>query len=112
MNYISWLELSLVILLGTVGQVSLKYALGSAHEPRRACVKASIIVWLSCYVVTTVLWLLALRSIPLSQAFPILGLQYALIPLVSTKVLNERMASLQWGGVALIVLGVALVGRS
>jgi undecaprenyl phosphate-alpha-L-ara4N flippase subunit ArnE len=53
-----------------------------------------------------------LRSIPLSQAFPILGLQYALIPVVSARLLKERMDPLQWCGIAFIAFGVALVGGS
>ena len=115
MTWVGGLELGLVIVLGTAGQISLKSALVSAkgHRSRHSLpVKLSLIVWMSCYAVTTVLWLVALRSIPLSQAFPILGLQYAFIPLVSARLLNERMAELQWIGIILILVGVALVGGS
>jgi undecaprenyl phosphate-alpha-L-ara4N flippase subunit ArnE len=48
----------------------------------------------------------------LSKAFPILGLQFALIPLASARYLDERIAWMQWGGIAVIALGVALVGQT
>jgi undecaprenyl phosphate-alpha-L-ara4N flippase subunit ArnE len=115
MNYEGWLELALVVLLGTSGQIALKYALLESPPLRRsvsALVSLPIFIWLVCYGATTILWLLALRTIPLSQAFPMLGLQYALIPLASGRMLRERLQPMQWGGIGLIVVGVALVGRS
>ncbi len=110
-----WAYLSLAILFGTIGQLSLKYAL---LRPLASRDFASLLfsgptaIWLVCYVATMLFWLLALRSIPLSQAFPILGLQYALIPFLSSRFLAERLIPAQWGGIVLIVAGVFLVGRS
>jgi multidrug transporter EmrE-like cation transporter len=115
MIWAGWFELVLAIGLGTIGQVSLKYALrtknGKAAGARRH-LTAPLLVWIACYAATTLFWLLALRSIPLSKAFPILGLQYALIPILATRILSERLAPLQWSGIALIMAGVVLVGRS
>src|SRR5215813_721291 len=110
-----WAHLGLAILLGTIGQVSLKCALlSNAPRPdtRSLPFSAPIALWLVCYVGTMLFWLLALRSLPLSQAFPILGLQYALIPLLSSRLLNEHLMPLQWAGILLIILGVMLVGVS
>ena len=110
-----WAYLSLAILFGTIGQLSLKYAL---LRPLASRAFASLLfsgptaIWLACYVATMLFWLLALRSIPLSQAFPILGLQYALIPFLSSRFLAERLIPAQWGGIVLIIAGVVLVGRS
>jgi len=115
MNFIGWGELCLVVVLGTVGQIALKYALRDNAFPQRSLstlFSMPMLVWLGCYGATTILWLLALRSIPLSQAFPILGLQYALIPLFSAHILEERLQPLQWSGIVFIVAGVALVGCS
>ncbi len=93
----------------------LKYGLRqnvASGQGLRSLVSLPMLGWLFCYVATTVLWLLALRTVPLSQAFPILGLQFALIPLASARLLHERIAPVQWIGIAVIVVGVGLVGQS
>ena len=115
MSGVAWVELALVVILGTAGQLALKYSLRRDGRNRtwlRMLVSSPMLIWLLCYAVTAVLWLLTLRSIPLSQAFPILGLQFALIPLAAWRLLHEHMTPTQWIGVVVIVLGVALVGQS
>ena len=115
MKWLAWSELALVVILGTVGQLVLKYALrhhASAGFTWRLAFSRPMVAWLLSYGVTTVLWVLALRSVPLSQAFPILGLQFALVPLASSHLLQERVGGGQWVGVIAIVAGVALVSQS
>lgn len=114
MSALAWLELGLVVLLGTAGQLALKYAL-RPHAGRRPAsqllISPPMLLWLLCYVASLVLWLLALRSVPLSQAYPILGLQFALIPFAASRMMREHVTPAQWLGVVLIVMGVALVGQ-
>jgi len=103
----AWIHLSVAIVLGTIGQLALKAGLQRPEGGRRS---GALVVWLLCYAVATLLWLLALRALPLSQAFPVLGLQFALVPLASRAILREQVTGTQWSGILLIVLGVALVG--
>jgi undecaprenyl phosphate-alpha-L-ara4N flippase subunit ArnE len=111
---LAWIWLALVVLLGTAGQLALKYAL---HHDRKVTgvallLSAGMLAWIVCYAASTLLWLIALRSIPLSQAFPILGVQFALIPIAAWRFLREEVSPAQWAGIAIVVVGVALVGRS
>jgi undecaprenyl phosphate-alpha-L-ara4N flippase subunit ArnE len=127
MDIMPWLVLSFVVILGTTGQLSLKYALGSAanrpisnrstdaetvSKSPRLWHSAYFWVWLICYISVTGLWLFVLRSIPLSQAFPALGLTFALIPLGSHYLLGERVIFSQWIGIATIFAGAILVVRT
>jgi len=117
MTSLSWIELFSVVVLGTSGQIALKAALvrpksGDASSSGRLLRDPLAWAWVGSYVVTTVLWLHALRSAALSQAFPILGLQYALVPLCAHWFLREGVGSRRWAGILLIFLGVALVGQS
>ena len=116
MNIIPWLILLLVVVLGTAGQLSLKYAFqGSttANEPSKSVrdllFSPYFWIWFISYVIVTVLWLIVLRTIPLSQAFPALGLTFALVPLASHRFLRENVVFSQWLGIAVIVAGVILV---
>ena len=114
MILVAWVQLIAVVLLGTVAQLALKYALDGtsrAVSGRSLAQSPWAWTWFFCYVLSTVLWLVILRSVPLSQAFPILGLQFALVPTASRLFLKEKMVGAQWLGVATIVIGVTLVGR-
>lgn len=104
----------MVVLLGVVGQLALKRALAPspARSGLQAYVSLGMLTWLVCYAISTILWLVVLRTVPLSQAFPILGAQFALIPIAARQVLNEEVAPMQWLGITIIVVGVALVGQS
>jgi undecaprenyl phosphate-alpha-L-ara4N flippase subunit ArnE len=116
MNIIPWLVLSLVVVLGTTGQLSLKYAFQPPTDPKAASQsKLNLLlspyfwIWFVCYILVTGLWLFVLRFIPLSQAFPALGLTFALIPLGSHYFLGEQVVLSQWLGIATIVAGAILV---
>ncbi|MCC5637265.1 multidrug resistance protein [Nostoc sp. CHAB 5844] len=115
MNIIPWLVLLLVVVLGTVGQLSLKYAFQATtnqviNKPMQNILFSPYFwIWFVSYVVVTILWLIVLRTIPLSQAFPTLGLTFALVPLASYYFLRENVVLSQWIGIAIIVSGVILV---
>jgi undecaprenyl phosphate-alpha-L-ara4N flippase subunit ArnE len=116
MNFLPWLILMTVVVLGTVGQLSLKYAFQSSvneqlpdKSPTKLLFSPFFWIWFTSYVVVTILWLIVLRSIPLSQAFPALGLTFALVPLASNKFLKEKVILSQWIGIAIIITGVILV---
>ena len=97
MDLITWLFLMLVVVLGTLGQLSLKYAFHFSHSGKKISgflekilFYRYFLLWFICYVVTAILWLFVLRKMPLNQAFPALGLTYALVPLASNYFLKEK----------------------
>lgn len=115
MSISPWLMLMLVIFLGTLGQLSLKYALAlksskvANQSIRNLLLSHYFWIWFICYVLVTGLWLIILRLIPLSQAFPALGLTFALVPLASYRFLREQVMFSQWLGIIIIVIGAVLV---
>ncbi|RUT04645.1 hypothetical protein DSM106972_042140 [Dulcicalothrix desertica PCC 7102] len=114
MNFVPWLILAMVVVLGTVGQLSLKYAFQAPVSSNNNTIKSLLFspffwVWFISYIVVTVLWLVVLKSVPLSQAFPALGMTFALVPLASNRFLREKVVLSQWFGIAVIIVGVILV---
>lgn len=77
----------------------------AAREPR---------LWagLALFGVSAVFWLVVLSKVPLSFAYPFVGLSYIVIVLVARIVLHEHVPPLRWVGVAVVALGIAIVGFS
>jgi multidrug transporter EmrE-like cation transporter len=64
------------------------------------------------YGISTVLLILALRDGELSILYPVISLTYVWVTLLSVVVLNETVNPLRLGGLVLIILGVALLGKN
>ena len=73
---------------------------------------AVLVLALALYGAATLLWVAALRYSPLSRLYPLMALSFVLAPLGSIVLLRETVSPAYWGGVALIVAGLALIGRS
>ena len=67
-------------------------------------------VWLSVLagIGSLLCWLNALRSIRLSVAYNLTGLQHVLVPIGSWFLLGEHIGTRQWLGIALVFLGVMI----
>lgn len=64
-----------------------------------------------CFVVSLVLYVAVLHRVPLILAQSILSLQFVAIVLAAAMVLGERVAPVQWSGIAAIALGLFLLSR-
>jgi drug/metabolite transporter (DMT)-like permease len=64
------------------------------------------------YGAAAVSWLLALAKAELSMVYPLLGASYIIASLLAVFFLHETVTVTRWAGVALVVAGVLLIGRS
>lgn len=62
------------------------------------------------YGIGTILFIPALRGGELSVLYPFVALIYIWVSLLSVKFLGEKMNKLKWLGIALIIIGVTLIG--
>ena len=67
---------------------------------------------LACYVVSVVVWILALSRIPVSVAYPMLSIGYVVNALAAWWLFGESLGAQKLVGIAFIVAGVFLVARS
>ena len=55
-------------------------------------------------------YIIALRNGELSVIYPLTSLSYVWVSLYSVRFLGEKMSKFKWVGIALIVVGVVLIG--
>jgi drug/metabolite transporter (DMT)-like permease len=115
-----WFQLALSVAFVTTYEVLLK--LGATETAHIAGARwawtglsglASLYVWLGIplVILSLITWLHVLRRIPLSVAFPISQVVHAFVPLGSWLFLGESISQLRWFGIALVLLGLAIVAK-
>jgi undecaprenyl phosphate-alpha-L-ara4N flippase subunit ArnE len=110
-----WLALSSSILLGAIGQISLKHGVTICRSRKSGwttMLTPWIFAWGVCFALATVLWIVALKHIELSCAYPLLGLSYPLVTAMAALLLGERISRAHWLAVGLITVGALCVARS
>lgn len=78
----------------------------------RVATSAPILAGLSCYVVSVVVWILALSRVPVSVAYPMLSIGYIVNALAAYWLFGEALGAQKLLGIGFIVVGVFLVARS
>lgn len=99
-------------ILGAAAQILLKTG---ANHLGQLTVLSIITNWgliggLSLYGISTLLLVLALRDGELSLLYPVIALTYVWVTVLSFVVFHDRANPLKLAGIAIIVIGVAVLG--
>ena len=105
-------------LIGAAAQVLIKKGAG-ALGPDPTMVQTALAMLLtpalfagySMYGVSTVLLVLALRHGQLSLLYPVFAMTYVWVTILSVVVFHESMNAFKLAGIAIIVGGIAVLGR-
>jgi len=115
---VRWLLLTLLcVALIAAGQLLFKSAAGQwridgwSWATLRSFLAPTLMLALTVYGMTTVPWVLILRALPLTGAFPFYSLVFLLVPVLAHFVLGEPLSWNAMVGGAVIVLGVAVAVR-
>jgi drug/metabolite transporter (DMT)-like permease len=103
--------LGLGILAGIAGQILLK-AGADAPDFVAQLFRPSTIAGLALYGSAAFLYIVALRKIPVSVAFPSVSLSYAIVAVLGHFLFNEPFGLKQIGGIVLIMGGVLLINQA
>lgn len=119
--------ISLVLLVvsvgfATAGQVTLKAGMErvgrigtSQVRDAGATVRKALkvpLLWLGLFLfgVSAIFWLVVLSRVPLSLAYPFVGLSYIVVVALGRFLFNEDVPPAHWAGVLIIAIGIALIG--
>lgn len=114
----SLLLLLFAVFSSAAGQIMLKHGMQAAANAAersgasiavRAATSPWVVLGLTVFAVSAVVWMTTLARVPLSIAYPFNALGYLLIVLASATVLHERTSLWTWGGSCLVVIGLVAV---
>jgi drug/metabolite transporter (DMT)-like permease len=105
---LSYITLAGAVLLGIVGQFLLKDGAG-APDFLGQLFRPTTLVGLAGYGLAAVLYMIALRKLPVSIAYPSVSLSYAVVAALAHWLWREPLAWPQIGGILLVMAGVALI---
>ncbi len=100
------------VLLNAAAQLLLKAGTNAMPLGLRLAIEPHILAGLACYVVSVVVWIVALSRVPVSIAYPMLSIGYVVNAIAAWYLLGEVVTPMRLVGIGIIVLGVFIVARS
>jgi small multidrug resistance pump len=105
----SYVALLAAIVLGVAGQLLFKAGAERSADVARQFLDPLTITGFAVYAPSAALYVICLRRLPLSIAFPSVSLSYVAVAVAGYLIWHEPLGLPRLGGIALIVLGVALL---
>jgi multidrug transporter EmrE-like cation transporter len=100
------------VLLNATAQLLLKAGTNAMPLGIRLAIEPHILAGLACYVISVVVWVVALSRVPVSIAYPMLSIGYVVNAIAAWALLGETVTTMRMAGIAVIVVGVFMVARS
>ena len=99
-------------ILGAAAQILMKIGMGHfVPDPIAIVTNIPLMAGYVLYGINTLMLVLALREGELSMLYPIIALTYVWVTLLSYTILHEPPNTFKNIGIAVIVMGVAVLGR-
>ena len=114
-----WLQLGLSVACVFVSELLLKRGATDVAEPDSTFswtgingLESAVVWWAILLIIASFIsWLYVLRYVPLTVAYPLSRVVDILVPLGCWIFLGELISGLRWCGIALVVIGLALVAK-
>ena len=113
------------VLLGVVGQLLLKMGItqvgtlafgsdlaGLIQLGLRVFGNLKVLGGFAAYGLSSLFWIVVLSKVDLSLAYPMLALNYVLVPLTAWVFLGEQVPTLRWLGAGVVIIGVVIISRT
>lgn len=103
----------LLLKAGTNAVGTFEFAIGNVVPVGlRLMLEPHIAGGIACYVVSVVVWIMALSRVEVSVAYPMLSIGYIVNALAAWYLFGEAVTGIRFAGIGFIVVGVFLIARS
>jgi drug/metabolite transporter (DMT)-like permease len=106
---IYYASLAGAILFGVAGQIALKSGAAASQTVAAQFANPLTLVGFAIYVFAALLYIVALKRIPVSVAFPSVAASYVAVAVIAHLLWNEPFGWPQLGGLVLIGGGILLI---
>jgi len=111
----SYILLAVSIIIAVAGQLFFKSASIRLNETgfdvKSILTNYQLILGLFLYFVSAMIYILSLKHVPLSVAYPSLAAGYVLVVALSALIYHEPVSSYKIAGIIFILIGVSLIWK-
>ncbi len=107
-----YIVLFIGVVLGVAGQVLLKTGAERSGDGIAQFLQPYTIVGFGVYALAALFYIVAIKRIPVSVAFPTVSLSYVVLAVIAHYLWDEPLGTAQLLGIALIVAGVIVIHRT
>ena len=105
-------QLTLKAAMTRIGRIGGANMTAAGATIARAAREPALWVGLVLFGISSLFWLVVLSRVPLSVAYPFVGVSYIAIVALSRAFLGEHVPASRWVGVIVIAVGIGLIGVS
>jgi drug/metabolite transporter (DMT)-like permease len=105
-------QLMLKSAMNEIGHIGVQELGSPGSTVARAAREPRLWTGLGLFGVSALFWLVVLSRVPLSVAYPSVGMSYFFVVLFSRLWLHEHVPPLRWVGASIVVVGIVIVGLS
>ncbi len=105
-------QLTLKAAMDRVGRIGGSQVSAAGETIMRVAKEPRLWIGLTLFGISAVFWLVVLSRVPLSVAYPSVGLSYIVVVGFSRFIQHEHVPTLRWLGVLVIAIGIGLIGFS
>lgn len=105
-------QLTLKSAMNNIGRIGTSEVRAVSATVGRAAREPRLWAGLTLFGISSVFWMVVLSRVPLSVAYPFVGISYVVIVLLSRFLLHEHVPVLRWVGVLVVATGIAIIGVS
>ena len=105
-------QLTLKSAMDRVGRIGTAQVSAAGDTIVRAAKEPRLWAGLMLFGISAMFWLVVLSRVPLSVAYPFVGISYIIVVAFARVFLGEHVPLMRWVGVVVVGLGIAIVGLS
>jgi drug/metabolite transporter (DMT)-like permease len=105
-------QITLKAAMNNIGHIGTSEIRAAGETVMRAVREPMLWAGLGLFGISSLFWLVVLSRVPLSVAYPFVGVSYIVIVFLSNSILHEQVPLTRWLGVLVVATGIAIVGLS
>lgn len=109
-----YFQIAATLIFAAIGQIFFKYTsmlLNRGYEVLSVSVIGSVFLAFLSLGIASIIWIMLLRNIELSRAYPFQSFSFILVPLLGYIIFNEQLSLPHFIGTIFILFGIIIIAK-